>query len=113
LPEPEKLVPRLRAGRHRAAERRKHGYRHAEGNRIFGATYGTQMTFGSAVFFTPRSQPGGGPHFLKRFRLRSKDRDPEVNEKVAPAQRAAIAKWGAKRTSLRLSEGQSNNRRWS
>src|ERR1700738_4569942 len=32
-----------------------------------------------------------------RFRLRAKDRDPEVNDKVAPAQRAAIAKWGAPR----------------
>jgi hypothetical protein len=32
-----------------------------------------------------------------RFRLRAKDRDPEVNEQVAPAQRAAIAKWAAPR----------------
>jgi pimeloyl-ACP methyl ester carboxylesterase len=34
---------------------------------------------------------------FKRFRLRSKDRDPEVTEQAALAQRAAIAKWGAKR----------------
>ena len=38
-----------------------------------------------------------GRAFLRRFRLRSKDRDPEVTEKAALAQRAAIAKWGAKR----------------
>jgi hypothetical protein len=39
----------------------------------------------------------GGRAFLKRFRLRSKDRDPEVTDKVAPAQRAGIAKWSARR----------------
>jgi NAD(P)-dependent dehydrogenase (short-subunit alcohol dehydrogenase family) len=33
--------------------------------------------------------------FLKRFRLRSENRDPEVNGKVAPAQIEAIGKWGA------------------
>jgi hypothetical protein len=35
--------------------------------------------------------------FLKRFRLRSKDRDPEVNDKVPLAQREAIAKWSERR----------------
>jgi pimeloyl-ACP methyl ester carboxylesterase len=38
-----------------------------------------------------------GREFLKRFRLRTENRDPEVNEKVAPAQIAAISKWGAPR----------------
>jgi hypothetical protein len=33
--------------------------------------------------------------FLKRFRLRSESRDPEVNGKVARAQIEAIGKWGA------------------
>jgi pimeloyl-ACP methyl ester carboxylesterase len=42
-------------------------------------------------------QPGSGREFLKRFRLRTKDRDPEVNDKVPLAQRAAIAKWAAPR----------------
>ncbi len=38
-----------------------------------------------------------GRQFLKRFRLRNENRDPEVNEKVAPAQIEAIGKWGAQR----------------
>jgi len=38
-----------------------------------------------------------GRKFLKRFRLRTKDRDPEVSEKAALAQRTAIAQWGAER----------------
>src|SRR6478609_4039042 len=69
-----------------------------EGNRIFGATYDPPDHLWLSVFFTPspRSQ-AAGRKFLKRFRLRSKDRDPEVNDKVAPAQRAAIAKWAAPR----------------
>jgi pimeloyl-ACP methyl ester carboxylesterase len=51
-----------------------------------------------SVFFMPSSaSQAAGREFLKRFRLRTKDRDPEVNDKVAPAQRAAIAKWGAPR----------------
>src|ERR1700726_1631086 len=67
-----------------------------EGNRIFGATYDPPDHLWLSVFFTPspRSQ-AAGRKFLKRFRLRSKDRDPEVNDKVAPAQRAAIGKWSA------------------
>jgi len=69
-----------------------------EGNRIFGATYDPPDHLWLSVFFTPspRSQ-AAGRKFLKRFRLRSKDRDPEVNDKVAPAQRAAIAKWATPR----------------
>ena len=38
-----------------------------------------------------------GREFLKRFRLRAENRDPEVNEKVAPAQIEAMSKWGAPR----------------
>jgi len=57
-------------------------------------------------FNSVAGEPGGGRAFLKRFRLRAKDRDPEVNEKVAPAQRAAIGQVGrSARASLRLSEG--------
>ena len=53
---------------------------------------------GCGVFFTPseRSQ-AAGREFLKRFRLRTEDRDPEVSEKVAPAQIEALDKWGAPR----------------
>jgi hypothetical protein len=37
-----------------------------------------------SVFFTPfQASQAAGREFLKRFRLRAKDRDPEVNDKVA------------------------------
>ena len=39
----------------------------------------------------------GKVRYIGCSKLRSKDRDPEVNDKVAPAQRAAIAKWSARR----------------
>jgi pimeloyl-ACP methyl ester carboxylesterase len=69
-----------------------------EGQRIFGATYAEPDHLWLSVFFTSsRASQAAGREFLKRFRLRTKDRDPEVNDKVAPAQRAAIAKWGAPR----------------
>jgi pimeloyl-ACP methyl ester carboxylesterase len=69
-----------------------------EGKQIFGATYEEADHLWLRVFFTPsQASQAAGRAFLKRFRLRTKDRDPEVNEKVAPAQRAAIAKWGAPR----------------
>ena len=50
------------------------------------------------MHFTPsqRSQ-AAGRDFLKRFRLRREGRDPEVSEKVAPAQIEALGKWGAPR----------------
>ena len=77
-----------------------------EGNRIFGASYDPPDHLWLSVFFTPSAaSQAAGREFLKRFRLRSKDRDPEVTDKVASAQRAAIAKWSARRQrSLRLSE---------
>jgi len=69
-----------------------------EGNQIFGATYAEPDHLWLSVFFTPsQASQAAGRAFLKRFRLRTKDRDPEVNDKVAPAQRAAIAKWAAPR----------------
>jgi pimeloyl-ACP methyl ester carboxylesterase len=69
-----------------------------EGKRIFGATYDPPDRLWLSVFFTPSpASQAAGREFLKRFRLRSKDRDPEVNDKVAPAQRAAIAKWAVPR----------------
>ena len=69
-----------------------------EGNRIFGETYDPPDHLWLNVFFTPSAASQAAGHaFLKRFRLRSKDRDPEVNDKVAQAQRAAIAKWSARR----------------
>ncbi len=48
------------------------------------------------VHFTQSEKSqAAGREFLKRFRLRAENRDPEVNEKAAPAQIEAIGKWGA------------------
>jgi pimeloyl-ACP methyl ester carboxylesterase len=48
------------------------------------------------VHFTASAKSqAAGREFLRRFRLRAENRDPEVNEKVAPAQIEAIGKWGA------------------
>jgi hypothetical protein len=50
------------------------------------------------VFFTPSEvSQAAGRAYLKRFRARIDNRDPEVNEKVAPAQIEAIGKWGVHR----------------
>jgi pimeloyl-ACP methyl ester carboxylesterase len=69
-----------------------------EGNQIFGATYENPDDLWLRVHFTPSQvSQAAGHRFLMRFRLRTKDRDPEVTEKAALAQRAAITEWGAKR----------------
>ena len=70
-----------------------------EAQEIFGATYDPPDHLWLSVHFTPSEESqAAGREFLKRFRLRTKNRDPEVNDKVAPAQLEAIAKWGATRT---------------
>jgi len=67
-----------------------------EAQKIFGATYDDPDHLWLHVHFTQSGQSQtAGREFLKRFRLRSENRDPEVNEKVAPAQIEAIGKWGA------------------
>jgi pimeloyl-ACP methyl ester carboxylesterase len=69
-----------------------------EGKQIFGATYANPDDLWLSVHFTPSdASQAAGRKFLERFRLRAKDRDPQVAEKAALAQRAAIAQWGAKR----------------
>jgi len=67
-----------------------------EAQEIFGATYDEPDHLWLRVHFrrSEKSQ-AAGREFLKRFRLRAENRDPEVNEKVAPAQIEAISKWGA------------------
>ena len=88
--------PPPRAVRDRPAQRRGMDGGTPEGNRIFGSTYDPPDHLWLSVFFTPSpASQAAGREFLKRLRLRSKDRDPEVNDKVAPAQREAIAKWAA------------------
>jgi pimeloyl-ACP methyl ester carboxylesterase len=69
-----------------------------EAQEIFGATYDEPDHLWLRVHFTrsDKSQ-AAGREFLKRFRLRAENRDPEVNEKVAPAQIEAMSKWGAPR----------------
>src|SRR3989442_10916099 len=69
-----------------------------EAQRIFGASYAEPDLLGQHAHFgaTETSQAAGAA-FLKRFRLRRENRDPEVNEKVAPAQSEALSKWGAPR----------------
>jgi pimeloyl-ACP methyl ester carboxylesterase len=63
---------------------------------IFGATYDEPDHLWLRVHFTTSEKSqAAGREFLRRFRLRSKNRDPEVNEKVAPAQIEAIGEWGA------------------
>jgi hypothetical protein len=50
------------------------------------------------AFFTPsKTSQAAGQQYLRRFRLRTDGRDPEVNEKVAPAQLQALNGWGAPR----------------
>src|ERR1700681_2276617 len=67
-----------------------------EAQEIFGATYDDPDHLWLHVHFThSEKSQAAGREFLKRFRLRSENRDPEVNGKVAPAQIEAIGKWGA------------------
>jgi pimeloyl-ACP methyl ester carboxylesterase len=67
-----------------------------EAQKIFGATYDEPDHLWLAGLFTPsESSQAAGREFLKRFRLRTENRDPKVNEKVAPAQLEAIVRWGA------------------
>jgi hypothetical protein len=48
-----------------------------------------------AVKFSPSAAgQAAGREFLKRTHLRQEGRDPEVNDKVSPAQVEAIRKWG-------------------
>jgi pimeloyl-ACP methyl ester carboxylesterase len=67
-----------------------------EAQQIFGAIYDEPDHLWLAVFFTPsKASQAAGREFLKRFRLRTENRESEVNEKVAPAQLEAIVRWGA------------------
>src|SRR5579862_1894463 len=67
-----------------------------EAQEIFGARYDPADELWLRVFFTPseRSQ-AAGRKYLQRQRARKENRDPLPNEKVAPAQLAALQKWGA------------------
>jgi pimeloyl-ACP methyl ester carboxylesterase len=69
-----------------------------EAQEIFGVTYDNPEEIWLKVHFTASAaSQAAGREFLKRFLRRSENRDPEVNEKVAPAQIEAIGKWGVQR----------------
>jgi pimeloyl-ACP methyl ester carboxylesterase len=69
-----------------------------EAQAVFGATYANPDEVWLGAFFTPsEASQAAGRAFLKRFRLRTEGRDPEISERVAPAQLEALAKWGAPR----------------
>jgi pimeloyl-ACP methyl ester carboxylesterase len=69
-----------------------------EAQEIFGAAYDEPDHLWLRVHFTrSEKSQAAGREFLKRFRLRAENRDPEVNENVAPAQIEAISEWGAPR----------------
>jgi pimeloyl-ACP methyl ester carboxylesterase len=53
----------------------------------------TRPSLARRSFHQVGSSQAAGRDFLKRFRLRKENRDPEVNEKVAPAQLEALGKW--------------------
>ena len=62
---------------------------------IFGATYDPPQNLWLKVFFTDSEHSqAAGRAFLKRFLSRTEDRDAAVNDKVAPAQIAAVGEWG-------------------
>ncbi|MDB5368125.1 MAG: alpha/beta hydrolase [Rhodospirillales bacterium] len=67
-----------------------------EAQAVFGATYANPDELWLGGFFTPtEASQAAGRAFLRRFRQRVEGRDPEVNERVVPAQLDAIGKWGA------------------
>jgi pimeloyl-ACP methyl ester carboxylesterase len=69
-----------------------------EWKEIFGATYKNPDDLWLRVQFTPsEASQALGREFIKRFHRRSENRDPEVTQQAALAQRAAVGKWGAKR----------------
>lgn len=66
-----------------------------EAKRIFGARYDDPDHLWLKVFFSPsQASQTAGRAYLKRFRLRLDGREPEVSEKVGPAQLEALTKWG-------------------
>src|SRR6476660_379647 len=63
--------------------------------RLFGATYDPPENVWLAVKFSPSAAgQAAGREYLKRTHLRQEGRDPEVNDKVSPAQGEAIRNWG-------------------
>ncbi len=69
-----------------------------EAKAIFGKTYEVPDELWLEVFFSPtENSQSAGRAFLQRLRARKEHRDPPINEKVVPAQIAAVEEWGARR----------------
>jgi pimeloyl-ACP methyl ester carboxylesterase len=69
-----------------------------EAQAVFGGKYENPDHVWLGAFFAPsKTSQAAGQQYLRRFRLRTDGRDPEVNEKVAPAQLQALNRWGAPR----------------
>ena len=63
---------------------------------VFGGTYNPPENLWLKVFFTDSNESqAAGRAFLKRYLSRTENRDILVNDKVAPAQIAAIGEWGS------------------
>ena len=68
---------------------------------IYSATYENPDHIWLRGFFTSSvASQTAGREFLRRFRIRSKDRDPDMSEKVMPTQLGAIGKWGTPQKSF-------------
>jgi len=66
--------------------------------RSFGAVYDPPENMWLAVLFSPsEAAQAAGKEFLKRKHLRQEGRDPEVNDKVSPAQVEAMDRWGVQK----------------
>ena len=67
----------------------------------------TRTSLAAACFFTPtEASQAAGRAISSSGSACEQGRDPEVSEKVAPAQIEALGKWGAPRSGrVRLSEG--------
>jgi pimeloyl-ACP methyl ester carboxylesterase len=62
---------------------------------IFGASYDPPENLWLKVFFTDsEASQTAGRTFLKRYLSRIENRDAPINERVAPAQIAAVGEWG-------------------
>src|ERR1700732_4437733 len=66
--------------------------------RIFGAVYDPPENMWLAALFSPsEASQAAGMGFLKSKHLRQGGRDPEVNDKVSPAQVEAMDRWGVRK----------------
>ena len=72
------------------------GHMTPEASAIFGAAYNPPENVWLKVFFTDSEKSqAAGRAFLKRYLSRTENRDSPINDKVAPAQIAAVGEWGS------------------